>query len=135
MFAKFFLYKDLNKVAAVHPNSLMYIMKHTQIKGGKQSGKEADKDNAWQNIHKKRRMFRIGNTVLGNTATEEEFGKGNVRRIDIVGKKRQKTSFGDVLVNDWTSCCRPCNTVAVCVLRAISFTDLNSSYFILLSFL
>lgn len=66
----------------------MYIMKHTQIKGGKQSGKEADKDNAWQNIHKKRRMFRIGNTVLGNTATEEEFGKGNVRRIDIVGKKR-----------------------------------------------
>lgn len=65
----------------------MYIMKHTQIKGGKRSGREADKGIAWQNIHEKRRMFRIGNTVLGNTATEEGFGKGNVRKIDKLDKK------------------------------------------------
>jgi len=75
----------------------MYIMRHTQIKGGKQPGKEADKETGQQNIHVKRRVLRLGNTALGKTTTEEGFGGGQLSNIEIEKKwikNMEKTSLG-----------------------------------------
>lgn len=62
-------------------------MRHAQIKGAKQSGKQADKETGEQNIHGKRRVIGLGNTVPGNTATEEGFREGELSNIDIEDKK------------------------------------------------
>lgn len=69
-------------------------MRDTQIKGGKQSGKEADKEMiGQQNIHGKRRVLPLNNTVLGKTGTEEGFGERVQSNIDTEDKKMEKTSI------------------------------------------
>lgn len=71
-------------------------MRHTPIKGGKQSGKEADKEIGQQNIHGKRRVLRLGNTVLGKTATGEGFGEGELSNIHIEDKKDGENLFWSI---------------------------------------
>ena len=65
----------------------MYAMRQTQTKGGKQSGKEADKEIGQQNIHGMRRVLRLGTTVLGKKATEEGLGERELSHIDREDKK------------------------------------------------
>lgn len=62
-------------------------MRHAQIKGAKQSGKQADKETGQQNIHGKRRVLGLDNTVLGKTATDEGFQEGELSNVDIEDKK------------------------------------------------
>lgn len=80
----------------------MYVMRQTQIKGAKRSGKEADKEIGQQNIQGKRRMLVLGNTVLGKTATENEFGYGKLSNffIDMSVKTRKYQKDGQNL--SWT---------------------------------
>lgn len=71
-------------------------MRHTQIKGGKQSGKEADKEIGQQNVHGKRRVLGLGNTALGKTATGEGFGEEELSDIHIEDKKVGENLFWSI---------------------------------------